>query len=64
MSLAILWFLDSTTKCNSRMIEEYLIRCSKIKTFSRTIIKSMHYHFDFLISDSAEFTFLWEVLSD
>ena len=46
------------------MVEEYLIRCSEIKTFSRTIVESIHNHINFLISDSDEFAFLWEILSN
>jgi hypothetical protein len=45
-------------------IEKYLIWRFKTKTFSRAIIETMHYHFNIIISDYAEFALLWEVLSD
>ncbi len=44
------------------MIEEYLFRRLEVKTFSRSIVESLHDKLDVLIRDLAEIEFLREIV--
>ncbi len=54
--------LNSTVKCNQGGIfEEYFIRCFESKTFSGSVVESLHNEFDFSLSDRCEAVLLRKV---